>query len=137
MIAASSPPRPNAGTARAARSGSRSPTASAYPRWRTAASSAASLSGSVNVRGVNGRRAPGSGRADPPGPPKASITLPAAVAYETLGRPMRARLTTLEADGTKSTVIASSSPGSESVAVSPVAATSCVSRGRASWGTSS
>ena len=37
----------------------------------------------------------------------ASITLPTAVAWGTLGRPTRAMLTTLEGEGTKSTVIAS------------------------------
>jgi hypothetical protein len=33
--------------------------------------------------------------------------LPTAVAWDTLGRPTHAMLTTLDADGTKSTVIAS------------------------------
>jgi hypothetical protein len=46
-------------------------------------------------------------------------------------------LTTLEGDGTKSTVIASASPGTESVAVSPVSATRRASSGRARPRTSS
>ena len=44
----------------------------------------------------------------------------------------RAMLTTLEGEGTKSTVIASARPGSDSVAVSPVSATRRASSGRAS-----
>ena len=51
--------------------------------------------------------------------PKASITLPVAVAWATLGRPTRATLATVARLGTKSTVTASRSPGIESVAVSP------------------
>ena len=46
------------------------------------------------------------------------------MACDTLGRPTRAMLTTLEGEGTKSTVMASASPGTDSVAVSPVSATS-------------
>ena len=65
------------------------------------------------------------------------MTFPVAVACSTLGRPTRAMLTTLEAEGTKSTVIAWPSPGSESVAVSPVCSTSQASHGRARSRTSS
>ena len=85
------------------------------------------------VRSVNRGSCPG-GRW--PGA-KASITLPTAVACGTLGRPTHAMLTTLDGEGTKSTVIASSCPGTESVAVSPVLATSAASSGRASSRTSS
>jgi hypothetical protein len=65
------------------------------------------------------------------------MTFPAAVACGTLGRPMRAMLTTLEGDGTKSTVIASLTPATDSVTVSPVCSTSHVSHGRARSRTSS
>ena len=46
-------------------------------------------------------------------------------------------LTTLEPDGTKSTVIASPPLGTDSVAVSPVCSASRASNGRARWRTSS
>ncbi len=46
-------------------------------------------------------------------------------------------LTTLEGEGTKSTVMASASPGTDSVAVSPVSATRRARSGRASARTSS
>ncbi len=59
------------------------------------------------------------------------------MACDTLGRPTRAMLTTLEGEGTKSTVMASVSPGTDSVAVSPVSATSRASSGRATVRTSS
>ena len=65
------------------------------------------------------------------------MTLPAAVAWATLGRPSRAMLTTLDGEGTKSTVIASPPPGTDRVAVSPVSCTSQVSHGRARSRTSS
>ena len=52
-IATSPPPRPVTGAASALRSGSRSPSASAQPCSRTAASSAASRTGSVIVRSVH------------------------------------------------------------------------------------
>ena len=85
-----------------------------------------------SVKDVSGAATAASARAA-----KASITLPTAVACGTLGRPTNAMLTTLEGEGTKSTVIASSAPGSDSVAVSPVSATSRTSSGRARWRTSS
>jgi hypothetical protein len=66
----------------------------------------------------------------------ASITLPVAVAWGIDGRPTRAIETTLDGDGTKSTVIAASSAGSDSVAVSPVSPASRISNGRASERTS-
>ena len=125
-------PRPITGAASAFRSGSRSPTASAIPDVRTASSSAANETRSVIVRSVNEMSSSGIGRA-----PNASITFPAAVAWATLGRPTRAMLTTLDDDGTKSTVIASPPPGTDRVAVSPVSSTSHVSHGRARSRTSS
>ena len=65
------------------------------------------------------------------------MTLPTAVACATLGRPTRAMLTTLDSPATKSTVIASPTAGTDSVAVSPVSAASARSRGRAGSRTSS
>ena len=56
---------------------------------------------------------------------------PVAVAWATLGRPTRATLCTDAALCTKSTVIASTSPGADNVAVSPVFATSAWRCGRA------
>ena len=64
--------------------------------------------------------------------PNASITLPVAVAWATLGRPTWAMLATALRLATKSTVTASRSPAIESVAVSPVACSSAVRCGRAS-----
>ena len=63
--------------------------------------------------------------------PNASSTFPVAVAWAMLGRPTRATLCTDASLWTKSTVIASRSPGAESVAVSPVSAASASSCGRA------
>src|SRR4051812_19915169 len=127
--AASSPDRPKTGAASALRSGSRSPAASAQPRARTRSISSASARGSVIVRSV--RRVSSAGGPVDAGP-NASTILPAAVAWPTLGRPSRATLITLDSAATKSTVTASDAPGTDSVAVSPVAATSACSRGRAS-----
>ena len=89
--------------------------------------------GSVIVRGVYARSgASGSSR-----PENASMTFPAEVACAIDGRPSRETGCTWCEPGTKSTVIASWSPGTESVAVSPVASTRATRWGRATSRTSS
>ena len=65
------------------------------------------------------------------------MTLPAEVACAIDGRPSRETGWIWWAPETKSTVIASSSPGTESVAVSPVGRTSSSRWGRATARTSS
>ena len=118
---------PWTGAATAFRSFSRSPAARAQPSSRTFATAAASSLRSTIVRSVKPcSRPPGSSRS-----PKASATLPVAVAWATLGRPTRATLCTDDELWTKSTVIASGSPGTESVAVSPVASARARRWGRA------
>src|SRR6185312_5681554 len=115
-MAASSPPGPNTGAAIAFRSGSRSPSARAYPWPRTSASSASSRARSVTVRSVKRASRPAGSSASP----KASPTFPAAVAWATLGLPSSATLTTDPGAWTKSMVTASGLDGAERVAVSPV-----------------
>ena len=86
-----------------------------------------------------GDRGHGEARSSPGGSatsPNASATFPAAVACAMLGRPIRATLCTVDGLWTKSTVTASRSPGTESVAVSPVASTSASRLGRPSSRTS-
>ena len=107
MIPASSPLLSRTGAAIAASPSSRSSRASANPRLRTCASSSTSRSRVVIVRGVNAVN----GSAGSSTSPNASITLPTAVAWPTLGRPSWATLWTTEELCAKSTVTASCSPG--------------------------
>ena len=127
MIAASSSRLPQTGAATACRSSSRSPKLYAYPRARIPSSSAPSAPRCVIVFAVYAFSVPGGSARFP----KASKTFPVAVACAMLGRPRRATPCTDDGLCTKSTVTASRSPGAESVAVSPVVATSACRCGRA------
>ena len=112
------PRLPRTGAATALRSSSRSPSPVPSPA-RGRARPRARARGRRSSLGEGLDRPGGSATS-----PKASATLPVAVACATLGRPTRATLCTDDALWTKSTVIASGSPGAESVAVSPVSSTS-------------